>query len=613
MNIPVRQYWKLLVNYLRPQSLTVIALALLLSGNIGLRLVIPQFIRRFIDMAQAGEEMAALFRVALIFIGIALVQQVSSVLSAYLGELVGWTATNSLRNDLVQHCLNLDMGFHNAHTPGEMIERLDGDVTSLANFFSQFVIQLLGNSLLLLGVLVMLFLEDWRVGSALSVFSLAAFFVTIRFRNFAVPHWAAERQASAELFGFLEERLAGTEDIRANGAVEYVMRRFYQLMRTMLRKSLKAALMINIFVVLTNLLFALGTATAFAVGALLFQAQMVTIGTVYIIFQYTTMIERPINIITRQLEDLQKAGAGILRIQELFNVQRKIVEHESEVPEGLRMTGPLFVGFQGVTFGYDDGVPLPSPAGTGIEDQPPAEIEKELVLRALSFDLPAGKTLGLLGRTGSGKTTLTRLLIRLYDPDEGAIYISSDKGAGSRPVDLRSLPVKFVRQRIGMVTQNVQLFHATVRENLTFFDPGIRDERILEAVELLGLRPWLDSLPDGLDTELESGGGLSAGEAQLLAFTRIFLKDPGLVVLDEASSLLDPATEELLERAIDRLLAGRSAVIIAHRLRTVERADEIMILENGAIVEQGGRRELSQDPNSRFYHLLSTGMEEVLA
>jgi ABC-type multidrug transport system fused ATPase/permease subunit len=171
-----------------------------------------------------------------------------------------------------------------------------------------------------------------------------------------------------------------------------------------------------------------------------------------------------------------------------------------------------------------------------------------------------------------------------------------------------------LRQRAGMVTQNVQLFRATVRDNLTFFDRTIPDEQILAVIEELGLGGWLASLPEGLKTELKTGGSnLSAGEAQLLAFTRVFLNDPGLIILDEASSRLDPATEQLIERAIDRLLHRRTGIIVAHRLSTVERADKIMIIEQGRIQEFGETRSLASDPTSRFYHLRQTGLEEVLA
>jgi ABC-type multidrug transport system fused ATPase/permease subunit len=165
-----------------------------------------------------------------------------------------------------------------------------------------------------------------------------------------------------------------------------------------------------------------------------------------------------------------------------------------------------------------------------------------------------------------------------------------------------------------MVTQDVQLFHATIRDNLTFFDPTIEDQHILAVIVDLGLNSWLDRLPKGLDTILEGGAeGLSAGQAQLLAFARIFLTDPGLVILDEASSRLDPATEQLIERAIDKLLANRTAILIAHRLETVQRADEILILENGKVLEYGERPVLAADAGSHFAQLLTAGPEEILA
>jgi len=218
----------------------------------------------------------------------------------------------------------------------------------------------------------------------------------------------------------------------------------------------------------------------------------------------------------------------------------------------------------------------------------------------------AGQVLGLLGRTGSGKTTLTRLLVRLYDPTTGSIHVGSPGGR----LDVRNARLAALRQRIGVVTQDVQLFRASVRDNLTFFDPAVADDRILAVIDELGLGPWYRALPNGLDSELEGGSaGLSAGQAQLLAFTRVFLKDPGLVILDEASSRLDPATEQLIEHAVDRLLVGRTGLIIAHRLDTVHRADHILILEDGQISEYGAYQALRQDPASRFYRLLQTGLD----
>jgi ATP-binding cassette subfamily B protein len=180
-------------------------------------------------------------------------------------------------------------------------------------------------------------------------------------------------------------------------------------------------------------------------------------------------------------------------------------------------------------------------------------------------------------------------------------------------VDLREVPLDGLRQRVAMVTQDVQLFQATVRDNLTFFNRAIPDEQLEHVLKQLRLWEWAQSLPNGLDTPLAGGQSLSAGEAQLLAFARVFLKDPSVVILDEASSRLDPSTETLMERAVDRLFVERTAIVIAHRLKTVLRADDILILENGCVVEYGARAALASDVNSRFHHLLQTGLEEALA
>ena len=227
----------------------------------------------------------------------------------------------------------------------------------------------------------------------------------------------------------------------------------------------------------------------------------------------------------------------------------------------------------------------------------------EPVLRNVSFALRPGRVLGVIGQTGSGKTTLARLLVRLYDPDEGRILLDGK--------NFREYGVEDLREHIAMVTQDVRLFYGTIRDNLTLYDPGIKDEHLLQVFDRLGIMDWYRTQPDGLDTQLQSGGaGLSSGQAQLLALSRVFLKDPEVVVLDEPTSRLDRATEALIERAFDELVAGRTVVIIAHHLATLERCDDILVLEAGRVVEQGNRERLAADPNSRFYHLLQTGLEE---
>lgn len=600
MNIPkIAQYREMLLKYLVPQRGRVIVLVILLLASIGLQLYSPQILRFFIDTAtlsgpghtalyptfsypyELDKTQSELLLAAVIFIIAALVQQGVAVWSVYVSENVGWTATNMLRSDLAMHCMRLDMTFHNVRTPGEMIERVDSDVTQIANFFSQFVVLVLANIVLLVGVLVLLFRENMYIGIAMAIFSLFTMWALNKVRSYAIPAWAASREASAQFYGFLEEQLAGTEDTRASGAVPYTLRNFYRLLYTRLVAEQKAGFMNVTILSVIVLCVTLGTILSFVLGFFLYQGGLVTLGTVFLFVNYTNMLFRPMREITVQIQELQKAGAGIGRVYELFNIQNKIPDGPGAViPEG-----PLSVHFDHVTFSYHD-------------DEP--------VLRDFDFYLEPGKVLGLLGRTGSGKTTISRLLFRLYDIQEGSLKLGG--------TDIREAKLYDLRQRVGIVTQDVQLFRASVRDNLTFFNRDIPDERILEAIYDLGLGGWLESLPEGLDTRMRSGGaGLSAGEAQLLAFTRVFLKDPGLVILDEASSRLDPVTEQRIERAIDKLLHNRTGIIIAHRLATVQRADQIMIIEKGRIIEHDDRVRLANDPNSHFYQLLRTGLEEALA
>ncbi len=207
MNVPIRLYWNLLSTYLRPQRLKTLLLGVLLLTSIGLQLLSPQILRSFIDTARGGGTMRELLSLGVFFLVVALIGQVVSVCETYVAEHVGWTATNSLRADLTLHCLRLDPSFHSAHTPGELIERVDGDVATLGNFFSRFVVYVLGNALLMVGVLVLLFRIDWRVGASLTSFVVLALFVINALRDKAVPYWQAAREAHARLFGFLEERL----------------------------------------------------------------------------------------------------------------------------------------------------------------------------------------------------------------------------------------------------------------------------------------------------------------------------------------------------------------------------------------------------------------------
>jgi len=329
----------------------------------------------------------------------------------------------------------------------------------------------------------------------------------------------------------LANALGGIDDIRANGAVDYTMRRFYKLERTYFHARRKARFTSDLITSGLNLVLVLGAAIGLGLAVYLLQEGAFTIGDVYLVTHYATFLARPVSALVFKADDLQKAGASIARIRQLQAAASNIVD--GSVP-WVPTQGPT-IELRRVSFAYGEG------------DQ---------VLQKIDLSLASGRVLGLLGRSGSGKTTLTRLLVRFYDPQEGAICFDG--------IDLRDFKMRDLRRAVGMVTQDVQLFHASVRDNLRFFDASISDQRIKETLDELGLGKWLAGLPAGLDTELAPNAtDLSAGEAQLLALTRVFLKDPKLVILDEASSRLDPQTEAQIEKAIARLLQGRTALLIS--------------------------------------------------
>lgn len=571
-------------------------------GNF-LPLITPQILRFFIDTATDNLEASRdilrrfllplsewigsdpLITAAFFFIAVSIAGQLIRFINSYLSQDIGWRATNQMRGDLAQHCLTLDMTFHHQKTPGEMVERVDGDTTTLATFFSALILDVAGGLIRLGLILILVAREDWRIGIAMTAFTAVAMLVFNLTRSVAVPIYAAEREGYAKMFGFIEERIGGIEDIRTNGGVPYTMNRFFKVVQEVFKLNLRSDIIGECLRSLTGGLFALGYALAMGVCIWLYQNSIFTLGAIVLVFDYMRQLQFPLHTISRQINELQRATAGMKRIEQLYQTQSSLKDgSKSPSPSPAENIQPIAipdVAFDQVTFGY---------------------VEEEMVLKNLSFELGKGKVLGLLGRTGSGKTTITRLLFRLYDINKGGIRIAGTPIQELKQADLRHY--------IGLVTQDVQLFNATVRQNLSLFDGQISDQKIVSVIEELGLTDWYRSLPEGLDSLLAAGGsGLSAGEAQLLAFTRIFLKDPGIIILDEPSSRLDPATEARIDFAIQKLLQGRTGIIIAHRLGTLQRVDEVMILEGGQIREYGPRQTLANDPKSRFAELLKTGLE----
>lgn len=569
---PGRSRTAVLRAYLGPHRGLATLLALLIAANITLTVVSPLWLGTFIDTATAHGSSDRLVAIALTFIGLTVANQIVTPIAGYLAADIGWRATNRLRGDLADHVLGLDLGFHLRHSPGALLERVDGDSAKLGEFFSAFVFHVIANVLLAIGIIGVSFGVDWRIGLVLLLFSVVMVPLVRLAQRRAAPYFRRLREANTEVSGFLEERIAATEDIRANGSAAYTLGRLDALMALLTRRMRSEAVAFRATSSVLELSVSMATAAVITVGTVLTVRGSMSIGQIYVGYFYASLLSTTMYRITLRLDSLQMALATLDRIAELRAERSRVPDTGSaSLPAGV----PGIV-FDNVGFSYTPGTPT---------------------LADVAFEVPAGTSVGLVGRTGSGKTTIARLLYRVCDVDRGAVRIGG--------VDVRDLPLTELRARIGVVTQDVQLFDATVRDNLTVFDPSIPDERIMNALADLGLETWARALPDGLDTRLGTGDSLSAGQAQLLAFARVFLRDPDVVVLDEASSRLDPGTEQLVAAAVDKLLAGRTALVIAHRLDAVRRLDGVVVLEGGRPVEAGSRSALENDPDSRFAALLA--------
>ncbi|MCP4159477.1 MAG: ABC transporter ATP-binding protein, partial [Deltaproteobacteria bacterium] len=490
-----------LISYLKDQKGKIIILSLLVLGGTSLNLINPQIMKKFIDSAETAESVDPLIWLAIFFIVIALFTQCFKLAASYIGQIIAWNATNKLREDLTYHCLNLDMAFHKKHKPGELIERVDGDVNFLSGLFSRMFVDLASNFLLLIGVLALLWAINWQIGLTITiVFAIGLLFLN-RMNRIMVKKWGDSREVSSELFGSLEEWLNGTEEIQTSAGGSFILNKLYVLLRKRWKTEQKAFLVNMPLMVLPTVILGFAYISAYYWGSTFYYKTGLSIGTIYLSFYYIDRLTDPLWTMQRQLQELMRAKANIIRIKELLMEQPTIKDGNADkIP-----SGSLDVEFRNLTFAY----------------------ENTNILNDISFKLEAGKKLGLLGRTGSGKTTITKLLYRFYQPQSGGIFL----GSGGEMIDIRESQKSEICHHIGMVTQDVELFNASLRDNITVFNPSIDDSEIIEAISHSGLKKWFDKLPKGLDTNIEGGKNLSAGEAQLIALVRVFLKDPGLVIL----------------------------------------------------------------------------------
>ncbi|CAB4564400.1 MAG: ATP-binding cassette domain-containing protein [Actinobacteria bacterium] len=568
--------WRALVALLRPDARRWVGLGVLLAISSALTLAGPLVVRRIVDDADAGATRSQLVQLALVFLAIALLAQLIAVVVTWFATVTAWRTVNELRLDLTRHVLGLDHEFHRTHTPGELIQRVDGDVTSVSDFLGRVVPRAAGAAFVVVGMLGVLAVVDLRIALGALVYVIVSGWAVVRGRHRAVGESSEEMGSLARLFGGIEERLTASEDLRANGASTHAMWGFVEDSSVAMASAVRRERAFLRMWWMVQGSVATGSVVALLAGTALVSAGAITVGTAFLLFQYVLLLSRPLEDVVDQLETVQKANGAMVRVIDLLAVRSTIVDAGTVSPP----PGALQVELRRVGFDYGD-------------DQP--------VLAEVDLAFTARRSVGILGRTGSGKTTMSRLVLRLVEPTTGTVLLGG--------VPIGDVPLDELRRRVALVPQEVELFSGSVRDNVTLFDPAPTDADVEAALRRAGLGALAEA---GIHRPLGPGGaGLSAGEAQLLAFARVWLRDPDLLVLDEATARVDPNTEARLEAATRELMRGRTTLVIAHRLATLRHVDEIVVLDHGRVVEHGERSALVADPSSRFHRLLTLGLDDT--
>ena len=509
----------------------------------------------------------ALRLLVLALLGAVLVRLALQGLQSFNVQAVGQRLTARIREDLFAHAMALSLRFHDRTPVGKLLTRLTSDVDALAEVFGSGAVGVLADLVTLLVIAVTMLSIEWRLGLLLLAAQVPVVFGMLwlqrRYRreNYRV------REELSQLNADLQENLQGLEVVQMFRREAVNSQRFAVTTDRYRRAVTGTILYESAISALIEWVALVAVAAVLALGGALVTRGLLGLGTLTTFILFSQRLFDPLRQLAERFTQIQGGLTAVERIGELLEQPVEIRDRPTALAPAATPAheGAGEVVFENVSFAYRP-------------DEP--------ILSDLSFRISPGEHVALVGPTGSGKTTVIRLLCRLYEPQAGRILLDG--------VDIRELPQASLRQRLGVVLQDTFLFSGSVADNLRL-DADIPSERLRQLVADLGLEPLLARLPDGLATELrERGGNLSSGERQLLAVARVAMRNPTVLVMDEATAFMDPATEATLQRDLDRLLQQRTAIVIAHRLATVEAADRILVLRRGQLVEQGNHRQLRQ-------------------
>jgi ATP-binding cassette, subfamily B, bacterial len=560
-----REARALLGSLLRPYRRTVGLLALVVVVENLARLSVPLLVQRGIDHGvpplQSGGSARELMIVVGTLCGVALIQAASRMFFLQRSGRVGQQVLLELRRRVFRHFQRLDVAFHDRYTSGRVVSRSTNDVEAIQDMLETGFDSLITAVLTLLGTSVLLVALDVRLGLMCLVAFPILVVLAAWFRTESAKTYREVRESAALVIVQFVETMTGIKAVQAYRREPRNQQIFSDIADRYRAINEKTFRLLAIFMPAVKLVGNLTTGVVLLYGGWRVLHGHMTIGTLAAFLLYLRMFFEPMQDITQFFNTFQSASSALEKLAGVLAERPGIAD-----PPGPVALGSVrgVVAFDDVRFSYPSGRP---------------------VLPGLNLTVPAGQTVALVGTTGAGKTTIAKLIARFYDPTSGSVTLDG--------IDLRDLAQTDLRRHVVMVTQENFMFEGTVADNIRFGRPDATDAQVREAAAAVGADAFIASLPDGYDTDVaKRGGRLSAGQRQLVAFGRAFLADPAVLILDEATSSLDIPSERMVQRALETVLADRTALVIAHRLSTVEVADRVLVLDHGEIVEDGPPDEL---------------------
>ncbi len=528
----------------------------------GASLAKPLVIQYALDSGVAEGDKGALALAAALFLGLIITIYVFQAASTYLVNRIGQDFLYELRVRLFTHYQRMSLAFFGRENAGRLVARMTSDVATINDVLNNGFLMVVQSTLTLLGATVILLVLSWKLSLATAIILPPLIVATAIFRVYSRRAYGSVRERIADVLIHMQESFSGLRVVQAFAREQHNMERFGSINERNFEANVNTVRISALYFPVVEWLSGLGIGVILYFGGRQVAGGAVTVGTVTAFVFYLEFIFQPIQNLSQVYDMVQSAGAALNKIFGVLGIRPDVPEPAKPAKVEGHLRGRITL--DGVTFGYDPARP---------------------VLSDINLEITPGEHVVLVGPTGAGKSTLAKLMTRFYDPTEGTVAIDG--------YDLRSLASKDLRRSVTMVPQEGFLFTGTIRENILFGRPDADDEAVVAACQTLGIHEFIMSLPNGYQTLVSfRGSRLSAGEKQLVSIARAFLADPPVLILDEATSSLDPATEEQVEEALRRLLAGRTSVVIAHRLSTAEHADRVLVVDKGTIVEDGHHREL---------------------